>query len=130
MYDDYYVGSFDISKYTTKYKTNSNDVILTPERKEHIRNRHPEVIPYLCKIEEILSSPDEVYEELTHEDTLWLIKGYDNRIKITVKLNTYNSINEKYKNSIIQMQIIKRCKISKYVENKKIVVRVKKFRKV
>ena len=38
------------------------------------------------KINEILSNPDNVYLETKKENTLWLIKKYDQNVKITLKL--------------------------------------------
>lgn len=112
------IGTFDISKYNIDITTTTNEVILTDERKWHILKRHPEVKPYINKISEILSNPDNVYLETTKENTLWLIKKYDKNVKITLKLQVVK--NKKYKNSIIQMQCISEKRIMKYLENGKI----------
>lgn len=58
MYDKYIVGSFDVNKYSDKYKTTTNEVILNPERLKHIKIRHPEVIPYISEINNILNNLD------------------------------------------------------------------------
>lgn len=87
--------------YNINITTITDEVILTDERKWHILKRHPEVKPYINKISEILSNPDNVYLETTKENTLWLIKKYDKNVKITLKLQVVK--NKKYKNSIIQM---------------------------
>lgn len=115
------VGQFDISKYTDRIKTTTNDVILTPERKQHIIDRHIEVTNYLNKIEDILNNPDAIYKQISKEDTIWLVKTFDKNVKITIKLNTINNVIEKdYKNSIINMQIMNEKKINKYLEQEKI----------
>jgi di/tripeptidase len=80
------IGTFDISKYNINITTTTNEVILTDERKWHILKRYPEVKPYINKINEILSNPDNVYLETKKENTLWLIKKYDQNVKITLKL--------------------------------------------
>ena len=112
------IGTFDISKYNINITTTTNEVILTDERKWHILKKHPEVKPYINKINEILSNPDNVYLETTKENTLWLIKKYDQNIKITLKLQVVK--NKKYKNSILQMQYITERRIIKYLESGRI----------
>ena len=99
------IGAFDISKYDINITTITNEVILTNERKWHILKSHPEVKPYINKINDILSNPDNVYLETTKENTLWLIKKYNHNVIITLKLQVVK--NKKYKNSIIQMQIMR-----------------------
>lgn len=114
------VGKFDISKYTDQMQTTSKDVILTNERKKHIIDRHPEVEKYISKINEIISNPDRVFKQLDKEDTIWLIKQLDDNIKVTIKLNTINSKQKDYKNSIIQMQLMKQSRIENYIKKNKI----------
>ncbi len=113
------IGTFDISKYNINITTTTNEVILTDERKWHILKRHPEVKPYINKINEILSNPDNVYLETKKENTLWLIKKYDQNVKITLKLQVIK--NKKYKNSIIQMQIMRDKEILRCLKNQKII---------
>ena len=113
------IGTFDISKYNINITTTTNEVILTDERKWHILKRYPEVKPYINKINEILSNPDNVYLETKKENTLWLIKKNDQNVKITLKLQVIK--NKKYKNSIIQMQIMRDKEILRCLKNQKII---------
>lgn len=115
------VGKFSISKYTNEIKTTTNDVILLPERKEHL-NKHPEILKYIEKIPNILNNPDYIYKQLDKIDTLWIIKELDNNIKVTLKLNTSSAEQKEkdYKNSIIQMQILKQQRIDSYEKKGKI----------
>ena len=108
------VGEFDISKYSKEIKTATTDVVLFEERINHIKERHPEVIQYIKYIPRIIKNPDMVFKELKRKDTIWIIKKINKNIKITIKLNTSN--NEKLKNSIIQMQIIRDKEIRRYVK--------------
>ena len=115
------VGKLNISKYTDEIKTTTNDVILTPNRRKHILDKHPEVEKYIEEISSILDSPDGIYKEIEKEDTVWIIKEFDKNVKVTLKLNTVDNLKEKgYKNSIIQMQIMKQNRIKKYIKNGKI----------
>lgn len=115
------VGKFNITKYTSDIVTTTKDVVLMPDRLEHIK-KHPEVLKYINKISDILSKPDYVYKQLDKEDTLWIVKQMDDNVKITLKLNTPNTKEKEkgYKNSIIQMQVLQQKRIDKYEINGKI----------
>lgn len=116
--DKMVVGQFDISKYTDIFETTTNDVILTPERKQHIIDRHIEVAEYLNKIDDILSNPDAIYQQLKKDDTIWIIKKCEKNIKLTIKLNTANNLKENgFKNSIINMQFIRDSEIKRVIKN-------------
>jgi len=41
-----FIGKFDISKYDCHIITTTNDVVLMPDRLEHIK-KHPEVLKYI-----------------------------------------------------------------------------------
>lgn len=118
----YIVGKFDISKYNTNIKTTTKDVLLLPERKAHILKEHKDVEKYLSNISDVLINPDNVYNQLTKEDTIWLVKTFNtDRVKMTIKLNTLNNKKEVgYKNSIIQFQIMKHSNIDNLIRNRKI----------
>lgn len=115
------VGKFDVSKYDTNIVTTTKDVVLMPDRLEHLQ-KHPEILKYKDKISTILNKPDYIYKQLDKEDTLWIVKQMDENVKITLKLNTPNSSEKEkgYKNSIIQMQILKQQRIDNYEKNGKI----------
>lgn len=116
--DKMVVGQFDISKYTDIFEITTNDVILTPERKQHIIDRHIEVAEYLNKIDDILSNPDAIYQQLKKDDTIWIIKKCEKNIKLTIKLNTANNLKENgFKNSIINMQFIRDSEIKRVIKN-------------
>ena len=113
------VGKFDITKYDNTIKTTTKDVVLLPERLEHIKTKHPEVEKYIKEISNIIKQPDMVLKEVKRENTIWIIKKYDNNIKITLKLNTDN--NKNYKNSIIQMQYMRDSEIKRNIKNSKVI---------
>lgn len=113
-------GTFDISKYDCDIVTTTKDVVLTNERKQHIIERHHEVENYIDDISKILKEPDRVFKQLNKDDTLWIIKRFDENVKITLKLNTIDSKHKNYKNSIIQMQFMRDKEIERYINNEKI----------
>lgn len=111
------IGKFNISKYDKSIITTTKDVVLLPERIEHIK-KHPEVLKYIKDISNILNKPDYIYKDLKREDTLWIVKQMEDNVKITLKLNTPNAKEKEkgYKNSIIQMQVLPQKRIDKYEE--------------
>ena len=115
------VGKFDAAKYDKQLVTPTKDVVLMPDRLEHLQ-KHPEVLKYQSEIPNILKKPDYVYKQLDKDDTLWIVKQMEDNVKITLKLNTPNATEKEkgYKNSIIQMQILKQQRIDNYEKNGKI----------
>jgi len=115
------VGKFNISKYDSSITTITKDVVLMPDRKLHLE-KHPEILKYVEDIPKILNNPDSLYIQIDKTDTLWIVKQMDENVKITMKLNTPNALESEkgYKNSIIQMQILKQQRIDKYEQNGKI----------
>lgn len=113
------IGKFDISKYTSNIKTATKDVVLFQERINHIIERHPEVEKYISDIPKIIKSPDMILQEVKRSDTIWLIKTYDNNVKVTMKLNTTNDKN--MKNSIIQMQFMRDSEIRRNIKKEKVI---------
>lgn len=128
--DEMIIGQFDVSKYTDKFQTTTNDVILTPERRKHIVDKHPDVVEYIDKIEDILNEPDAIYQQIKKEDTIWVVKNFEKNVKITIKLNTANNLKEKgFKNSIINMQFIREKELKRVINNGSIIVMFDKSNK-
>ena len=107
------VGKLDISKYTNDIIATTKDVVLLPERREHLK-KHPEALKYIESIPNILRDPDYIYKELNKLDTVWIVKQLEDNVKITIKINTPNTNEKGYKNSIIQMQLINQKRLDKY----------------
>ena len=42
------------------------EVVLTDERREHYRARHPDVAPYESRLADVLTDPDEVHRNATN----------------------------------------------------------------
>ena len=114
------VGKFYSSKYALNCKTTTDDVILTNGQLIHIADKHPEVLKYFKKIKQILNDPDMILKEIKMIDTIWLIKEFDNNVKVTIKLNTIKHGKSDYKNSIIQMQYLDTERILKYLKSNRV----------
>ncbi|MGN1310554.1 MAG: PBECR2 nuclease fold domain-containing protein [Clostridia bacterium] len=99
-----YIGKIDIKK-LEKYKEKiiTDEVILTDERKEHIRKRHPEDYEkYITYIPNIIERPDYILEDVNNDDTILLLKAINNREKVQVVIKLQTVIQEVNKcNSIL-----------------------------
>ena len=54
----------------------------------HISKRHPDCLPYLDKISDIISHPDFIGNNPQEPNSIELIKRYNDNIMIAVKLDT------------------------------------------
>lgn len=123
MEEYFRIGKIDIKKLGEfSEKILNNEVILTEERIEHIRNKHNNDFDELEEyIREVISEPDYILKDGEHIDTVILLKEIvknELKIKMIIKLATYNDI-RKY-NSIITFwkirdrdynKTIKKCEI-------------------
>ena len=95
---------------------------MTPDRKKHILEEHSEVSEHFDKLNDILNNPDAIYKQVKKEDTIWLVKKIDKNVKLTIKLNTVNNIEEKgFKNSIINMQYMRDSELKRVIKKGSII---------
>lgn len=111
------VGRIQLSKFNLSNKL-VQKVVLTNERFVHIYNRHPEVVNHIKNLSIILTVPDRVLIE-KNENVIWFIKKIGNNIKVTLKLNTSNKVNNK-ENSIIQMQFMRDKEIARMIKKERV----------
>lgn len=114
------VGKFDASKYNLNLIATTNDVILTKNRFYHIAENHPETLKYVKKIKKVLDNPDMIYKETKLVDTVWIVKKFENNVKITIRLNTVKYGKKNYKHSIIQMQFLEGKRIERYLNSNRV----------
>ena len=118
-----FVGRIDIEK----YKVVSNDirtdeVIITEERIEHIKERHPnDYERYVRYIPEVLSSPDYIIEANKPNTAVLLKMVEDNgeRFKLILRLRV-GSDPQEYSNSVLSFWGIGETTWKKTLKNKKI----------
>ena len=118
-----FVGRIDIEK----YKVVSNDirtdeVIITEERIEHIKDRHPnDYERYVRYIPEVLSSPDYIIEANKPNTAVLLKMVEDNgeRFKLILRLRV-GSDPQEYSNSVLSFWGIGETTWKKTLKNKKI----------
>ena len=121
-----YVGRIDIDIYkciTTDIVT--NDVIITDERIQHIKDRHPNDYEKFYKyLKEIVEHPQYIVETAKPNTALILnefVDG-DEQFKTVLRLTT-STDNPDFKNSIITFMKINDKEWSRMLRNKKILYR-------
>lgn len=117
------VGRIDRDKYRCiTDNITTDEVIITEERIQHIRDRHPgdyeKIEPFL---QTALDAPDYILEDKTPNTGLILkaIEEKDLRFQMVLKVHT-SADNPAFKNSIISAWEISESRWKNYVNNKKI----------
>ena len=120
-----YIGKIDISIYrciTDDIK--SEDVILTQERVQHIKENHPnDYEKYFDYIREIIYRPDYIIEanKNKHNSGVVLKSFYEDneQLKLVLRLKT-STDDPDFKNSIITFMKIDTKEWNRLIKNKKI----------
>lgn len=119
-----YIGKIDKHKLGIYIITN-NIVVLTKERIEHIKKRHPkDYDKYIKYIPYIINDPDYILEDSGNIDTILILKKLNEEnknIQIVVKLNTTNN-KTKY-NSILTFWQIREKNYIKTIQHNRIIYR-------
>lgn len=115
------IGKIDISKFKDiSDNITTNEVILTPERLEHILERHKEDYEiYFNEFANIISNPDYILKDNKNIDTAMIIKHIDNtNLNIILRLAVANDKIHN-KNSIMTMYRIRDKNLKKLIERNK-----------
>ncbi len=120
--DVHYVGKIDIEKF--KLISNdiiTDDVIITDERIQHIKERHPNDFEQYCQfMREIVSSPDYILEANKPKSALLLKSFYvDNKYFKAVLRFITSTDDSNFKNSIITFMKIDEKEWNRLIKNKK-----------
>jgi len=123
-----YIGKLDISKLGEyKEKLITDEVVITEERIEHIKLRHPELTDKeLIYLKEILKAPDYIFKDKKNIDTFLMVKNIikDNKKYImVVRLVTNNNLQGK-SNTIISLWKISNKKLGQYIRNEEIIFKI------
>ena len=123
-----FVGKIDIEKYkcvVSDIKT--NEVILTEERINHIKERHPDDYERFCTyIPQIVADPDYIIEA-NKPNTAVILKEVEDageKFKLVLRLKVEEDPNE-YKNSVMSFWLIGDTTWRKTIKNKKILYKKK-----
>lgn len=124
--DIHYVGKIDKNIYkcvTEDIKT--DEVIITDERIQHIKERHPnDYERFYSYIPEMISNPDYVIEANKANTAVILkeIKANDERFKLILRMAVQSDPKE-YKNSVISFWKVGEATWKKALKNKKVLYR-------
>lgn len=120
----YTVGKLDKTIYssiTEEFVT--DEVIITEEQLQHIRERHPNVSENILNyITLVLQQPDYIIEDNKHNHSAMIVKRItteDEHILLLLRICTAQDPAE-YKNSIITSWEISEKRLRNYLRNKKI----------
>lgn len=117
------VGKIDINKYqVVSDKISSDEVIITTERIQHIRERHPRDFDrYGQYLGRIIEEPDYILEA-NKPNTAFLLKEFveaDERFQLILRLAVEGDV-PGYKNSIITFLKVEEKRYRRYLRTKKI----------
>ena len=116
----------DIEKYKcVTEQIVTDDVIITEERIEHIKERHPNDYERYCAyIPEIIREPDYIIEDSRPHTALVMkhIEEAGEHFRLTLRLVTVSD-NAGYKNSVITFLKVREKEWNRLVKNKRILYR-------
>jgi len=120
-----YIGKLDTNK-LGRYKNEicTDNVILTYERIEHIRRRHPgDYEKFIEYIPNIIENPDYILEDKGQENTILILKNIkenNKNVQVVVKLQTV-MYRENRNNSILTFWHIRDRNYKSTIRNNKII---------
>ena len=104
----------------------TDEVIMTDEQLQHIKERHPDVYDNTLEyVEMILQNPDYVIEDTKHRHSAMVIKRIETEKKHSLLLLRVCTAQDPagYKNSIITSWEISERRLQNYIRNKKVLYR-------
>jgi len=120
----HFIGNINIKK-LGNYKNivTTDKVIITSERIEHIKKRHPgDFEKYISYVPIILENPDYILEDTNNKNTILLLKTLQENgknIQVVIKLHTDIKDKNKY-NSILTFWHIRDRNYKSTIRNNKI----------
>ena len=121
--DVHFIGKIDRDMYKSVSKDiKTDDVIITDERIEHIKENHPnDYEEYMDYMKETVLHPDYIIEANKPNSAMLLKSFEDNGNAFKVILRLITSIdNPEFKNSVITFMKIKEKEWKRLIKNKKI----------
>ncbi len=116
-----YIGKLDVSKLKGyKEHVRSKELVLTFERKMHIKEHHmKDYVEIIKNLEETILNPDEILEDLKNDNTVMFIRKISkNSLNVIIKLSIKEDERHPY-NSIMTAWIIREKNLQKLKEKNK-----------
>lgn len=121
--DVQYIGKIDAGLFENEFgKLNTNDVILTNERLQHIIDEHPQDYDYFAKYGiQTVTNPDIVIKDGKNENTVFMIAKLENtNLNTVVRLSVAGKDLSKLDNSIMTFYRIREKNLRKLIERNKV----------
>ena len=98
----------------------TDEVIVTNEREQHVKERHHEAVgEFYNYVRACVESPEYIYEDPNHMNTVWFIGAIsENHLKLVIKL-ALSKDDSTRKNSVLTAHIIGAKSLGKILRNKK-----------
>lgn len=112
------LGTIDAELFKERFgKLNTDEIIVTHERLEHIKERHPEDFPLFEKYgAECVQAPDLIVEDTAHMGTAFMIKRLpDTNLNVVVRLSL-ESDEKHLKNSVMTFYRIRERNLKKLIQ--------------
>ena len=118
-----FIGRIDIKKFkAVSDNIITDEVIITDERIQHIKERHPNDFERYCQyMREIVENPDYILSANKPNSAVLLksIEENGKKYKLILRLKTANDLNN-YKNSVITFQKVENKRYTRYTRSEKI----------
>lgn len=100
----------------------TDEIIITQERIEHIKNHHPEDYAIFVQYgKESVQKPDIIIKDSKNKGTVFMIKNLDNtNLNVVVRV-VLQTDNPKYKNSVMTFYRIRDKNLKKLIKKNKII---------
>jgi len=114
-------GEIDIQIFEKEFgKLQTNKVILTNERDEHIKEQHPQDYEYFKRYaSETIHKPDEILRDFKNDGTVFMVKKLpDTNLNVVIRL-ALETDKPELKNSIMTFYRIRESNLKKLRNNNK-----------
>lgn len=118
-----FIGRIDVKKFkAVSDDIITDEVIITDERVQHIKERHPNDFERYCQyMREIVEKPDYILSANKPNSAVLLksIEENGKKYKLILRLKTAND-SDNYKNSVITFQKVENKRYTRYTRSEKI----------
>lgn len=118
-----FIGRIDVKKFkAVSDDIITDEVIITDERVQHIKERHPDDFERYCQyMRDIVEDPDYILSANKPNSAVLLksIEVNGKKYKLILRLKTAND-SDNYKNSVITFQKVENKRYARYTRSEKI----------
>ncbi len=99
----------------------TNEIVITNERLNHIKTRHPEDFSLFCEYGvQVIQKPDIIIKDCNHKNTIFMVKKLkDTNLNVVARLSLEEE-NENLKNSVMTFYRLRQKNLLKMEKKHKI----------